>query len=526
MGNDISIPQSLLKSIEQPGSGVLPSPVLQLKPGQLIDVQIRQNPQSGQLGIYFNNLFLPALIPSDVKIGDLLTLKVQDNTHGLLLRIVDQSTVVSETLKAIGEKANGSIITLESFLRSIIDAPALKELQLGTLPIQERFALAFISNPDDLSNSTKKLLDLMHSLISKDLALSSATLDKPDEIAKLLWKFQNGEILESFQAIKLSLQADRQNEPSKPQFLVALDQFLNSLINSKEPLDFEQTKSNSKILEQTISLYLTKSHSSNEQLSARGLENFNSHQAKLELSGNPLLFLLAQLRWADMDLQSSNNPQDKKGLEIIRNLLTELNALRESKLPWGEVKESLKRYKSLLGESFNLDQLRSNKDFDLNSNMSALKALDSLFNSQEVISQLTPLLQSLNEPIPHFIPIILSGVLSKWQMYFHKPEIEENSDKQKQGGAGKGMQRIKLSLNLPNIGKVEVDLAHSKKELMLQLVFQDKSIAEYITSMKQDLEARFNELGFNQTVISAQHGEPGNATPQWLREITRNEVIA
>gem|GEM_PF-2211460 len=141
-----------------------------------------------------------------------------------------------------------------------------------------------------------------------------------------------------------------------------------------------------------------------------------------------------------------------------------------------------------------------------------LQALTSSLAARQGLEQLMPLAKSAGEPLMILFPMLLHGLASQVELRIlgslegsrdRTGSVLDQGDRQSKDSSSSStpFQRIQISVSFPKIGAVVFDLAHRSRELLLNMSFADKEIAEYVQSCVSKLEFAFAEMGFAHCTI-------------------------
>ena len=136
-------------------------------------------------------------------------------------------------------------------------------------------------------------------------------------------------------------------------------------------------------------------------------------------------------------------------------------------------------------------------------------------------------MQALGEPTLVFFPAMLQGLFSTWQATFQQPREVDDQEKQSgHNGGVRAFERIELFVTLPNLGPLEINLAHRKGELLLQLTAASAAAGELIRSGEARLETVFKGLGYTKTSVNTVVGSPEAVIPAWYQELSHRSIVA
>lgn len=167
--------------------------------------------------------------------------------------------------------------------------------------------------------------------------------------------------------------------------------------------------------------------------------------------------------------------------------------------------------------------LRTPFDFKLTSELTTLKNMESMLQGQELIKKLNPIMNALGEPAFILFPTLIQGLLSRTEISFFSSDMPFEEAKKKKTGAGAGSYSCALIvLELPNMGKLGVHVAHRGEELLVNFTSEDTSVKEFIEPRLPKLSLALQALGFTSPKLSARSGEPASAAPDWIQDVAES----
>ncbi|MCB0345003.1 MAG: hypothetical protein KDD66_07790 [Bdellovibrionales bacterium] len=144
--------------------------------------------------------------------------------------------------------------------------------------------------------------------------------------------------------------------------------------------------------------------------------------------------------------------------------------------------------------------------------------LEQMAATQEVLSQLNPVMQALGEPALVLFPFLFQGFLTHSQVTLEAKKPWGKTDENGKNGGGRGgepFQRIQLSVPLPSLGSIGVDVAHRPEEILVRITAPDANSAGFIESRLEGLGERLRTIGFKKTELSTAVGEVVPPVPEW-----------
>ncbi|OVE80145.1 hypothetical protein BVY02_01240 [bacterium J17] len=167
----------------------------------------------------------------------------------------------------------------------------------------------------------------------------------------------------------------------------------------------------------------------------------------------------------------------------------------------------------------------------------ALRGLENIVRGQEMLRQLNPVMQAAGEPAMLLFPTIVQGLISRLEVamysyYGHYSPNKESSYREKKGkgedeGEGKRERRQReqrynrfhFKANLPNLGKVEVDFAHTIKEILLNIICEKPGASDVLSSNIGGLRTSLIASGFEKADVNIESGVPGDVRPEWFKSL-------
>lgn len=269
-----------------------------------------------------------------------------------------------------------------------------------------------------------------------------------------------------------------------------------------------------------------------------------------ERVGRALHIELIQLQksWPEQDVQGRQHQLER----LITNLEKHLSAAAEEKSPaareaLSQARTELKQLASQagspranekaeelvkrLGQQF--PPLPAEKTADsatLSSLQNISLRLEQLAATQEVLSQLNPVMQALGEPALVLFPFLFQGFLTHSHVTLEPRRPwgakTDEDGKKASGGNGEPYQRIQLRVPLPSLGDVGVDVAHRSQEILVRITAPEIESAGFIESRLEGLAERLRTIGFESSDLAAVVGEVHAPVPEWSLGDGEEELIA
>lgn len=174
---------------------------------------------------------------------------------------------------------------------------------------------------------------------------------------------------------------------------------------------------------------------------------------------------------------------------------------------------------SLESQLASLDSQKKSDPSTLSKLQDVSLRLEQMAATQEVLSKLNPVMQALGEPALVLFPFLFQGLLTHSQVTLEtkKPwgEKTDKDGKNGSGGGGEPFQRIRLSVPLPSLGSVGVDVAHRSEEILVRVTVSNDASAQFIEAKLEGLDERLRALGFKKTELAAAVGQVSLPIPEW-----------
>ncbi|OVE80249.1 hypothetical protein BVY02_00870, partial [bacterium J17] len=214
------------------------------------------------------------------------------------------------------------------------------------------------------------------------------------------------------------------------------------------------------------------------------------------------------------DVKSKAGKSSEKS--TLQKTLSDLIQIRDQ--PEG-AEEKLKALISNLPEPAHNNANKSPIDGKSKSELLQLASrLEQMANTQEMLSRMNPVMQALGEPALLLFPFIFQGLLSHSEVSLESyidpknPNVDE--DEEGAGGSKSGKyHRIQLSVPLPNLGEVEIDIAHRKEEIFVRMILGNPEAGEFLISKMDQLGAILQELGYSTRELMTKISETKSPNP-------------
>lgn len=444
--------------------------------GEVIKVVVRQNGENGQGMVGFRGQAIRASLPPNLQSGDEILAKVSKGEQDQVILKILNLQKGGETAQPQGP--TGVAAKLAGELKSLVDKP-------------EGFLNFKAQTPAPGTAETEGQVPAQSNELARSLktVASGSDLKNPQTALTQLMAATTGEVAESLRdaaaAIRSLVEKTAADAPDK--LLANLKSGLADLLSS--------------------------------------VRDQNS-------GSDPQTRLVNILKTVRDELKSNDNltPQARAVLEKVERALSEPAANKqtlESKL------ENAQKTIDLHLRSDRSPARAGEREAANPAELSRLaQRLEQLASTQETLQQLNPLMQALGEPALVLLPFLSHGLLNHSEV-----TIDPNARRKNQGGGGREgadeedrgdstpYQRIQVSVPMPNLGPIDVDIAHRRDELLVRITVQDDEAEKFISSQIENLTETLRSLGFNRPEIVAAVGEPAENIPVWCEGLASKMSI-
>lgn len=469
-----------------------------LAPGTVLDVLISS--RDNQAGIYLKGTFLPAVLPQNISLGERVKVQVADTTDQLILKLLDQPE--GDFFSSVGSGSS------TPSLGQIIPQSKLSPLRLGSvlssIPIDIPTNTTQGALPHEATTVIRSLIDRLiakHALIGDSQANESTKLQQA--ISDHLGKNTKDALIEAKDTLRAII-----NEISKSGPYNSLNRTTMKIL---EQVFNEVSKNNEEEapLEQILKAF---TRIAQEPDSPRQ-ELVSAPQVIRDIAKS----LLQKLNGERAEKIPLFDSLDKETRHLLDTITKELNTLKDNGVTDSQVKVFLKRALNDIQNRLGAMNHSAEQQESTLGGLKVIQNVEKILSGQEILNSLNPVMQAVGEPALVMIPSFLSGLLAKWELSIApRPPEEEESERTNKV---QPYQRLKLFLPLPNLGDIEVDIAHRKNEVLVRLVTENEAVVSFIQQKSSTLDDAFQALGYVRNMVTAQRGIPRRITPDWYREI-------
>ena len=499
-GNDESLLLQLIKdatpSDQEPATRDVS--VLRKRLENLIKSELK-NELVGQLLELLNSPDVSADTPSTTKLENLKQLLNPNDSS-----VISQKTLIPKTPIATESSTITTTSAIPIQLKDVADTLELIEQisdpqvkQLATT-IVARSLLKLIASTTTIENSSydpqAQLFELTLSRLQANSiqAKQAHNLSARAELVEFLFpKIANSESVEMANAFKLVLSAAPFAVP--PQLNEALTKLIDrssapllDLVRQVQIVEAELTK-------ETPNLPATMIRALRQQLHL-----VLEHALELNSVSDPKN-LLAQLQNLEEYPAHNTTTRANQIVALAERLINEVE--REKKQPLARLLEKMQRAGHAgLAEEASPDQ---------RDKAALLLSVDRLMRGQELIRQLSPVLQALSEPSVFFFPSFLSGLFAQLEVIVHPPPPSEDEDQRKKKSKSQALRTIEFSTSFKRLGETDVKIQYGHKRLFISLSFSCATAAAMVQQRISQLEDGVRALGYTEVALCARVAELG-----------------
>ncbi|MCB0354337.1 MAG: hypothetical protein KDD64_12455 [Bdellovibrionales bacterium] len=517
---------------QQPPASEPQSAALQLRPGQVIQGEITVNDE-GQPGLVFKGKFLQANIVGEFPLDKTASFRVTQLGPPPVLELLQN--VVQSPSELLSTK------TLISLFEQILQR-STPQLQLKDLFSKEFLQLAKnapltpqTANKNSVQAAPQPLQQALESFIQSNLTLSENALHSPATTLQTLERLVSTSSLQT-QRENLETLREISSQDHVEVTVSKVIQETHTLLQQFEKiLNAEQPSQPTAPLREVGETLLPEARRVLLQLAkgAQQLEQRSLVQEALQVitefdqASAPKAVVAAVLTLAEKFLSFSKTPAQSELEPLITRLLQSLPQTaperNEENSPILQTVELKSLVKSVLNKLEHLiSQPTPTKGQE--SIPRLIQQADILLKAHETANRLNTVAQNLGEPIFAIVPALISGFLSHWEMQIIPPKVgDESGRKQKPND---DYVRIQSSLVLPNLGEIQIDLAHNRNEILLSLSLQDDSKVDHIEQHLGKLEHALRDLGYNNQLLVTRTAPTRSNRPEWLVELRKKSVRA
>ncbi len=429
-----------------------------LSVGKILPIVIHENFNNGQGLIFFQGQLLQALLPEGTPSGEELLAQVHNLKDKIVLRLLDGQSPQAQPRAPTPIPTDPLTVKIEA---------ALKVVESATL-----------TQAVDLPESLEDIPDAK-AVIAK-IATAAPPLEQlvtPTVVSRFLQQVSEGNIPKVFREVAESLRLIAGDPATKPNDI--LPQLRGELAALIRLVSSDQPEN---------SVYLQK--------------------------------LDTLISLVEKDIGSSKHGGEER--ETLRGILRLLHLAKSQP---EEMKTTLQSAlqklppdsPARLTDPNRLDTTQTLKLQEL------ATRLEQVASAQEFTNQLTPLLQSYGEPALLLFPFLFQNLMNHGEVTFHpkdgKKKQGEKEGKSSDGERAEAFQRIQLSVPLPSLGPVGIDIAVNPQEILGRFTVENESAAQFLTEQLEHLGAALSEYGYKKMDLSAQIGTVQSNIPEFITSL-------
>jgi len=513
-----------------------------LTPGNVLEVQVREH--LGERGVFVQGKFLPAALPAGVAEGERLTVQVVSNRDAVVLRILNAPTAPTTQQTSLFSTLLEELLPKREvdMLRALRGQPAGVPLQIDLPELMRGLERA----PRGGSVS-REIGEALRRLMARAPILTPEALEDPRTLTQLLAQAsqrrpagQGGEaelLLRSVaegieEATRLVREVGREpaagrRAPAELRFVTALRDQLTTVLSDAAPLDFERAGTPAAALEGNVRLYLAASHYAVMSGRSEALEQISRQITRASGRENPLILLMQALGTFHFPEGDDSSRLHEGFAGGVEELLTDLHQLRQKRAGDPEMREVLKRHHDRLTRLISEERPAVREAELVAQGAELMKHLETAAAGQEVLRQLAPVLQALQEPALFILPALLPGFLSNLELRVEPRRVHPDGDGAHPDRPGEeSFEQIHLSLTLPGLGPLHLALARRAGEVLLNLTCASEAVAAHLRAELPKLADRIQSGGECTLVVNVKAGVPLTAAPAWYHMTTARSVVA
>lgn len=471
------------KTVQISSAQLLPHILPTISIGDLLRFSVRSNPPNAPGILFFQGQLIKATLPPNIQAGDQLVTTVAESGNQMVLKLLD---VI---------KPNTPLSSREAPVSSVQENILVNQLDnlIRRYPTQGGKNLASFPVPQvmDQPETVRKQLEQLFTILG-----SPETLIDPQALSQKLATLTDGSMLSSLRnlASELRTHLSESTPPSTERFLFFLKQELITLVAPKSGQ--EQGQGLGQTLEQGLGQRLE-----------QGLEQDGIDRLRR------LILALDQ----EMNIEKSSTPKSIRNL--LRHTMSELKLAADnpdtSKTHLETALNRLQQYNLQIPDPSRLIEPKTASELQ-----TLLTRVEQMVTAQETLARMNPVMQALGEPALLLFPFVLHGLLSHSEINFDperggrsgdqgkkkkKGEEEENSD----NPDTTPFQRIQVSVPLPAMGAVDVDIAHRHKEILVRITVADEQVKSFLLQQSEHLTMMLQEQGFSLSEFTAEVASSG-----------------
>jgi hypothetical protein len=204
-----------------------------------------------------------------------------------------------------------------------------------------------------------------------------------------------------------------------------------------------------------------------------------------------------------LDFPVTKSAQNDDLLSETYRVISQLEQMTEQELVSPPVKQQLQslltRYQQLIEKMTTPAEREGGLHFV---DRETLTQLTAMISSQDVLQRFAPLVKAMGEPVFMLFPMLFGNILSQAQVTYRSGAFAaDDGDSYHEAHGSEVFHRVQISVPLPRLGKVSIDLAYRKGELLLNILVQSKIAHEVLEKHLPKLRRIFSALGYYKNQI-------------------------
>ena len=449
------------KTLQIESTQLLPNVLPTIAIGDIIRVTVRQNPQEGLGLIYFKGLLVKAALPQNVVPGDKLLAKITESNNNVVLKILER-----DPAPEAGGVAQVSLQAKEL----ISDLHELAE-QVGASQFR---ALNSVQIKDVLQQGA---------VLQKTVQNLLKVIPEPEQLVDaqpLFEQLQNaadGGLAPKFRAIATELRTlvEKHGPPPVHKELVELRRRLEEVFTQAADNNFEAAED---IFRLTTML-------------SDGLKE----RTRLPLLG-------------------PEKDATKALVDKMRVILKQSDTLDRTQVDRSEIQVVLNQATALIGSIEKRLGVEPRSAEDL---VRLAARFEQMAQTQETLARLNPVMQALGEPALLLFPFLVQGLVSHSEVTIEtkkrvRSDDDQDSTKREQS---EPYHRIQVTVPLPNMGTIDVDIAHRTAEILVRFTSDNAEIGQFLLEQLEHLAGTLRDLGFHRADLVSHVGAHQEQLPAW-----------
>ncbi|MCB0324371.1 MAG: flagellar hook-length control protein FliK [Bdellovibrionales bacterium] len=495
------IPPNVLAALQQtaapntstvkiPSTQILPQLLPTLNLGDILRFNVRSNPPSGPGVLYYQGQLIKTQLPPTVQTGDKLIARLEKTGEQVVFKILEQlradgtpyqpgSTASTDAVSTSSGASSAAASPFEQIVdqvEQLIRRTSVAGTELLSRTTDMGQPATASAKPIPIPTQLPEALQLREQVATLLRTIgANDSLGESATVAKQLQSVAQGTVSqvlrETADAIRTALKHTPSALPPTERFLVLLRHELSALLpHARDGIVREDIM--------------------------RPIDNL--------------------LRAVDTELKHQKRPSGTREGDLLKLALTDLKLAREHPEQVVQHLESAlsRLHEPSLPSSERVGQLDPKAVAEL---QQLAGRLESLAASHETLNQLNPLMQALGEPALLLFPFVLQGLLRQSEIAVDPDDRRKQSSKTTQTADDTPSQRIQISVPLPTLGTIEVDMQHRGHEVTAQFRVEDEQVASFLAEQLTGLQLALRQQSLRLIEFHTEVGLRGNSIVSELR---------